>query len=172
MIKYPLAKIISWAGDNGLTGRKRLQKVVYCLKSAGVSVDADFYLHHFGPYSWDVAKACDEMVLGEVLVESPASQKSYSYKLSDKGQELLRKAVEQPSKDMQALDEMEVLGKQLINEEIWALELGSTILFFQNQGYGDHAAKAAACEYKNVTIEGEEVNKAMAVAHLYKLSNV
>ncbi len=35
MNRLQLATLLSWAGDNGLQGRKRLQKVVYFLQEAG-----------------------------------------------------------------------------------------------------------------------------------------
>lgn len=54
MTRYQLAKLVEWAGE--LRSRKRLQKVVYLLQAAGAPIEAEFTLHHYGPYSFDVAQ--------------------------------------------------------------------------------------------------------------------
>lgn len=70
MNRHQLATLIWWAGEAGIQGRKRLQKVVYFLQQAGCPLDCQYTLHHFGPYSRDVADACDEMVAARLVVES------------------------------------------------------------------------------------------------------
>ena len=70
MNRLQLATLLSWAGDNGLHGRKRLQKVVYFLQEAGCPLNCRYSLHHFGPYSCDVADRCDEMVAAGLLEET------------------------------------------------------------------------------------------------------
>lgn len=59
MNRLQLATLLSWADDQSIQGRKRLQKVVYFLQYAGCPLDCRYTLHHFGPYSRDVADACD-----------------------------------------------------------------------------------------------------------------
>ena len=60
MNRYQLAKIVQWAGT--LRSRKRMQKMIFLLQAAGCPLDADYDLHHYGPYSQDVARLTDEMV--------------------------------------------------------------------------------------------------------------
>src|SRR5258706_10557443 len=67
MNRLQLATLLSWAGDSGIQGRKRLQKVVFFLQQAGCPLDCQYTLHHFGPYSRDVADTCDEMVAAGVV---------------------------------------------------------------------------------------------------------
>ena len=71
MNRYQLAKIVDWAGT--LETRKRMQKVVYLLQVAGCPLGADYTLHHYGPYSHDVARLTDEMVQASLLVEKTTS---------------------------------------------------------------------------------------------------
>ena len=68
MNRYQLAKIVQWAGT--LRSRKRMQKMIFLLKAAGCPLDADYDLHHYGPYSQDVARLTDEMVREKLLCET------------------------------------------------------------------------------------------------------
>src|SRR5437879_386912 len=83
MTRYQLAKLVQWAGT--LRTRKKLQKVVYLLKQAGCPLDDAFGLHHFGPYSSDVAERADEMtnigLLHEERIGNLAGQQ-YNYTLT------------------------------------------------------------------------------------------
>ena len=85
MDNYQLAKLVQWAGT--LHTRKRLQKVVYLLQSRNCPLEADFFLHHYGPYSNEVARLTDALVKNELLVEHESetlSGKKYDYTLSQR----------------------------------------------------------------------------------------
>lgn len=161
MNRLQLATLLSWAGGPGLQGRKRLQKVVYFLQQAGCPLDCRYTLHHFGPYSRDVADACDEMVAAD-LVEECASQEpwgtQYSYKLAPKTQELLNQVDDDPMQPFRDL------GTELISENLWSLELGSTILFFYERSRDWDEAFRGACDYKNVDFGTIENKNALELA--------
>ena len=130
MNRLQLATLLSWAGENGLHGRKRLQKVVFFLQQAGCSLDCRYTLHHFGPYSRDVADACDEIVAAGLVDEAggrAGGDLQYTYSLKPATHQLLTHT---PDAQM---NRFERLGRELINENLWTLELGSTILFFYRQ---------------------------------------
>jgi len=83
MDSYQLAKIVQWVGT--LHTRKRLQKVVYLLQAAKCPLDADFFLHHYGPYSNDVARLTDTLVGQQLLIEKEEEAgvgKKFEYELS------------------------------------------------------------------------------------------
>src|SRR5438132_565582 len=83
MTRYQLAKLVQWAGT--LQTRKRLQKVVYLLQAAGCPLDDEFGLHHFGPYSSDVADRADDMTNAGLLNEESHGNyagKQYDYTLT------------------------------------------------------------------------------------------
>ena len=44
-----------------ISGKKRLQKFGMLLQYAGLGLDVDFSLHHYGPYSSELADAADEL---------------------------------------------------------------------------------------------------------------
>ena len=148
MNRLQLATLLSWAGDNGLHGRKRLQKVVYFLQEAGCPLNCRYTLHYFGPYSRDVADACDEMVAAGLVVETGGPQNGamqYTYALKPEIRALLDKTPDD------RLQQFEKLGTDLIKDDIWPLELGSTILFFYAQNSNWEDAFASACQFKNAS---------------------
>lgn len=70
MNRHQLATLLSLAGEQGFSGRKRLQKVVFLLQQAGCDLGCHFTLQPFGPYSLDVAHAIDEMVAAGLVIET------------------------------------------------------------------------------------------------------
>ncbi|MBK8268751.1 MAG: hypothetical protein IPK83_10785 [Planctomycetes bacterium] len=150
MNRLQLATLLSWAGDNGLQGRKRLQKVVYFLQEAGCALDCRYTLHHFGPYSRDVADACDEMVAAGLVAETggPANgEMQYTYTLKPATVQLLQQARDAHMQQFQPL------GAELINQDLWQLELSSTILFFFRQTRNWDEALKGACAFKKYPAE-------------------
>ena len=87
MTRYQLAKLVQWSGT--LHSRKRLQKLVFMLQAAGCPLDAEYGLHHYGPYSQEVARLSDEMQRSSLLLEeSEPNQvgRQYSYSLTARAQ--------------------------------------------------------------------------------------
>jgi uncharacterized protein YwgA len=164
MNRLQLATLLSWAGESGLQGRKRLQKVVYFLQQAGCNLNCAYTLHHFGPYSRDVADACDEMVAARLIVETTIPQAcgpQYIYKLAPGTQALLDEANDH------SLDAYSDLGTQLIGENLWSLELGSTIHFFYGQTRDWDRALEKACAFKKVSASDDSSKKALALVLEY-----
>jgi uncharacterized protein YwgA len=157
--------LLSWAGDGGLKGRKRLQKVVFFLQEAGCPLDCRYTLHHFGPYSRDVADRCDEMVAAGLVGETggPAGgDMQYTYKLKPETEIALSQTSDPEMQPFQSL------GTELIGESLWTLELGSTILYFYRQtGDWDHALKRA-CEFKRVAPNVQSSQVALARAKQFE----
>jgi len=161
MNRLQLATLLSWAGDQGLQGRKRLQKVVYLLQQAGCPLGCRFTLHHYGPYSRDVADACDEMVAAGLLEEEggpAAGEMQYAYNLTPRTRVLLES---NPDEQMQ---QYRKLGQSLVNEDIWPLELGSTILLFYRQSQDWQVALERACEFKQVETDAVGSQNALDLA--------
>ncbi|MBI1311119.1 hypothetical protein GC176_07405 [bacterium] len=160
MNRLQLATLISWAGERGIEGRKRLQKVVFFLQQAGCPLDCQYTLHYYGPYSRDVADACDEMVTARLVTETggPQSGGAYAYTLAPWIHAVL---ADTPNAEMQPFER---LGRDLISESIWSLELGSTILFFYRQTSDWNQALAKACEFKKVPADTEASQVALGLA--------
>src|SRR5579872_150907 len=137
MTRYQLAKLVEWAGT--LHTRKRLQKVVFMLQAAGCPLDAEFYLHHYGPYSEDVARLTDEMTRKGLLEEeaepAPGGLK-YSYRLPGAvAQQVLDLEQTEDGKTWAAqMVPYESKAKRLLQTDVKDLEYASTILYFHVQG--------------------------------------
>ncbi|GAB6077268.1 YwgA family protein [Desulfurobacterium crinifex] len=65
-----------------IVGRKKLQKLVFVLKSLDIPFTERFKLHYFGPYSSDLQLELDELVLLDVLEEDKRNM-SYVYTVKD-----------------------------------------------------------------------------------------
>lgn len=144
MNRLQFATLLSWAGDEGLQGRKRLQKVVFALQQIGCPLDSHFILHHYGPYSRDVADICDEMVAADLVEESQQmGSAQYVYKLSQRTSVLLAK-----TNVDDRLKSFKERAEDLLKEDLWTLELGSTILYYfgQNRDWDD--SMGMACDFK------------------------
>jgi uncharacterized protein YwgA len=84
MSRYQLAKIVEWAET--FRSRKRMQKLIFSLQAAGCSLEANYDLHYYGPYSHDVATLTDEMVREGLLKERSDTYHfggEYSYTLPE-----------------------------------------------------------------------------------------
>jgi uncharacterized protein len=59
-----------------LVGRTRLQKAAFLLEQAGMNAGLEFFYYHFGPFSAELARGCDEAELDDRLKmeESPGSR--------------------------------------------------------------------------------------------------
>jgi uncharacterized protein YwgA len=161
MDRLQLATLLSWAGEGGLQGRKRLQKVVFLLQTAGCPLGCRYTLHHFGPYSRDVAEACDELVAAGLVEESggpKSNSMTYSYSLTPATRRLLDAGVDP------VVQGFENLGRELIAEDLWQLELGSTIQYFYGQEEVWNQALKRACEFKRVDPNDESSQRALTLA--------
>lgn len=164
MNRHQLATLLSWSGEQGFSGRKRLQKVVFFLQQAGCDLGCQYTLHHFGPYSRDVADACDEMVAAGLVIETGGPQggaMQYSYTLKPD----IRDSVKMTPEPQ--VERFHSLGKELIELGIWQLELGSTILFFHLQNLNWDEALARACDFKKVRAEDGATQSALSLARRF-----
>lgn len=164
MNRLQLATLLSWAGNGGLQGRKRLQKVVFFLQEAGCPLDCRYTLHHFGPYSRDVADACDEIVAAGLVNEIAESQNGvtqYTYALKPSTRDLV---ADEPDLGLRPFEN---LARELIDPgttPIWWLELGSTILFFLGSSANWDKAFADACDFKKVNVVDASSRRALELA--------
>jgi uncharacterized protein YwgA len=146
-----------------------MQKVVYLLKAAGCPYDADFYLHHYGPYSTDVAQLTDELVRLDLLEETERANpvgKQYSYSLPSEVLNSLHD-FEQTQAGNAALQEMqpyEEIAKALLQEDVSRLEHAATIAYFKNQGWDWPDAVKRACEFKRLSPDGAAAKSALELA--------
>jgi uncharacterized protein len=168
MTRYQLAKLVSWA--ERLETRKRLQKVVYLLQAAGCPLDADYSLHHYGPYSQEVARLSDEMVKTALLAEETeqnAMGQQYSYHLTEhtKRQVADLEATPEGRGMAQELAPFEAQAKDLLKADLKELEVASTMVYFRRQGYDWPEAVARTGSFKNLPLTAGVMKRAEDLAH-------
>jgi len=160
MNRLQFATLLSWADEEGIQGRKRLQKVVFMLQQAGCDLNCHYILHHYGPYSRDVADTCDEMVAAGLIEESQRMGGiQYRYKLAPRTIELLKKS--SPDTRLKAFQSKWI---SLLKEDLWTLELGSTILYFYQKNSDWNDAMQKACNFKKKQPETPPNKKALEFA--------
>lgn len=167
MTNYQLAKLVQWAGT--LKTRKGLQKLVYLLQAAGCPFQADYRLHHYGPYSDDVAAIADDLVrrgfLQEETVANAAGQQ-FNYSLTPKAEESLTKLEATPrgATSQAELAGFDSLARDLVRRDVRELELAATIVFFRQQGYEWPSAVEKACQFKPLARDKILLQKARTLA--------
>ena len=163
MTPYQLAKVVSWTSR--LRHRKRLQKVVFLLQAAGCPFNADFVLHHYGPYSEDLARLTDEMARKKLLdeFEEPVWNGSkYSYSLPASVADELHKVEQTEDGRLRAaeLAPFEAKAKELLNADLRDLEYAATIVYFKQRGFDWPDALEKAVEFKHT----EDVRRVLPFA--------
>ena len=86
---------ISTAGE--ISGRKKLQKIVYIAKKLSFPFKEKYQFHFYGPYSEEltlrIEELCEMGYLNEVR-EKRAGYYQYCYSITDAGQDFLSMQVE------------------------------------------------------------------------------
>ena len=153
MNRYQLAKLVQWAGN--LHSRKRLQKVVFLLQAKGCRLDADYTLHHYGPYSQEVAWLSDEMVQVGLLEESKeqnqvGSQFVYSLTLQAVSEMVAFERSAEGRKLAKSLSRFETQAKELLGANLRHLEVASTMVYFRKQGKSWDDSVEKTCKFKKL----------------------
>jgi uncharacterized protein YwgA len=170
MTRYQLVKLVEWAGT--LHSRKRLQKVVFLLQAAGCPYDAEYTLHHYGPYSQEVARLSDEMVQVGLLEETSEQNQvgvQYSYALTKNAASEIAQLEKSPlgKKLARPLTPFEAKAKELLNTDLWLLEVVSTIVYFRKQGHSWSESVERTNKFKNLTTNTGFVAKAEELARQF-----
>lgn len=168
MDRYQLAKLVDWAGGT-LHSRKRMQKVIYLLQVAGCGLHADYILHHYGPYSQEVARLTDEMVrtgLLEEMSEPSSIGVQYSYRLPESTRRKLDD-YERGHQDTEAPDLMTPFrdkAKILVDADLKELEIAATLVYFHRQDGNWSLAAEKTRQFKNLPTESPLLGRAEALA--------
>ena len=167
MDRYQLGKLIQWAET--LRSRKRMQKATHLLQAAGCPFEADFFLHHYGPYSRDVAGLCDEMVAARLLDETETSNqfgREYAYKLTAEAEKLFAATEGDPrfAERASQMKRFEDLARELLGTDLFELEVASTIAYFQHRQKDWEQAVTKACQFKKLDRGNQHVHRAESLA--------
>ncbi len=138
-----------------ITGRKKLQKMIYIAKKISFPFHERFQFHFYGPYSEEltlrVEELCNMGFLDEVK-EKKGGYVQYRYTLTDTGKEFLSLN----NVDMPYLDDCFV---DMNGQNARFLELVSTILYFDNLPKEEVANKVYTLK-SSQRYTGEEIDEA------------
>ena len=143
-----IVQFISLAEE--VTGRKKLQKMIYIAKKLQFPYAEKFELHMYGPYSEELTLRIEELCEMGFLQEERIDKGSYiqyKYNVSGEGERFLETAQPAPAQLVDVIGKMQVQTSRF-------LELVSTLLYF------DHLVKA------------EQIEKVHIVKNKLKFSDV
>lgn len=169
MTRYQLAKLVDWAGT--LRSRKRMQKVAFLLQMKKCPIDADYILHHYGPYSQDISRLTDEMVQAKMLVEHVESKSDglqYSYRVSEETRSRIAQIEARPEglEEAEQLKPFEALARDLIHEDLAVLEIASTIVYFRTKQKCEwNEAVEKTCRFKDKQDGSALLQRSLDLAH-------
>lgn len=119
-----VVQFVSLAGQ--VTGRKKLQKMVYIAKKMQFPFHEKYHFHIYGPYSEELTLRVEELCTMGFLTEQKEDKGSYvqyCYEVTDKGKDFSKALCE----EQQNLNEVVHI---LNSKSARFLELVSTLLFF------------------------------------------
>ncbi|MFD1852226.1 YwgA family protein [Oceanobacillus bengalensis] len=146
-----------------VTGRKKMQKMIYILQKSGVPFEEKYNFHFYGPYSEELTLRIEELCnlgfLNEVK-EDKSNYYQYNYTITDDGMRFLQ----QFSLDMP--DYREKVDKLKMKSSRF-LELVATMFFFDDLPIEETVEKVHTVKPKQKYSE-EEINEAIQFIYQMK----
>lgn len=134
-----------------VTGRKKLQKMIYILQRANVPFEEKYQFHFYGPYSEELTLRVEELSnLGFIdeVKEDKSNYFQYRYAITPAGQEFLEQfAIQMPD----ISERMEILNSQSSR----FLELVATMMYFSDLAKPEVETKIHAVKPKQNYSETE-----------------
>ena len=115
-----------------ISGRKKLQKMVYLLQHYGLDLEMNYVYHHYGPYSAGLQAEVEELVESGFVAEGKTCR-GYEYHITEKGIEFLQKLEEEFEVPKISMNDkqLDLLGQQSSQ----FLEVVSTYAFLLAKDY-------------------------------------
>ena len=123
------AKLIRFFSEaNGITGRKKLQKMIYILQKCDIPFEEKYQFHFYGPYSEELTLRVEELCNLGFLQEEKEDKSNYyqyNYNITPAGTEFLNQfSMEMP--------DMTTKVAMLKEKSSRFLELVSTMFYFDD----------------------------------------
>ncbi|MFC4410714.1 YwgA family protein [Chungangia koreensis] len=162
------AKIVQFVSiANGVTGRKKLQKMIYIAKKMRFPFFEKYELHMYGPYSEELTLRVEELCEMGFLNENKEDKGSYvqySYRTTDEGSTFIETLCEENDHLTKCID---LLNKKSAR----FLELVSTLLYFDHLPNTERIEKVKAVKGK-LNFTEEEMEEAFAFIEQLKACTV
>ncbi|MBO8172976.1 MAG: hypothetical protein H0Z33_13940 [Bacillaceae bacterium] len=125
-------------------GRKKVQKMVHLLESAGLDLPFKYEYHFYGPYSAELQEEINTLVQQGFLTESK-NDEAYVYSITKKGKAFKETLEADGGYSLKINTD---LLNSMVKESSQFLEMVSTYAFLIDLGYDTHKAKSKAIELK------------------------
>lgn len=153
-----IVQFISLAEE--VTGRKKLQKMIFIAKKMQFPFAEKFELHMYGPYSEEltlrVEELCEMGFLEEECMDK-GSYVQYKYNVSSEGTHFLETVQQEPSQLKRFIDKMQEQTSRF-------LELVSTLLYFDHLEKQEQIEKVQIVKNK-LNFSETEMNAAFEFIH-------
>lgn len=150
------AKIVQFVSlANEVTGRKKLQKMIYIAKKMNFAFAEKYELHMYGPYSEELTLRIEELCAMGFLLEQCTDKGSYvqySYNVTCAGERFLETTEAAHEKLHSCIDLMKEKSSRF-------LELVSTLLYFDHLEKKEQIAKVHIVKNK-LNFTEDEMNEA------------
>lgn len=170
MNDYWLANLIGSIEE--VDSRKRLQKSIYLLQFLkGFPLQLDYFLHFYGPYSWELADLIGQLESSHIIEEKCEDGMAYKSCITAEGKEIIKK-FETSSDGVVALKKISRFiphFRDLAEQSRWVLELASTVAFYYSDNWPD--ARKQTAKFKNVKEDDNNLKKATQLAKKFLGSN-
>lgn len=148
---------------NTVTGRKKLQKMIYILQKCNLPFEEKYHFHFYGPYSEELTLRIEELCnLGFLLEEKEdkSNYYQYNYQITSAGEDFLQQfSLDMP--DMSAKVDM------LKSRSSRFLELVSTMFFFDDLPLQESIEKVHTVKPKQ-KYSSEEIEEAVTFIAMIK----
>ena len=125
----------------GIRGRKRIHKLFYLSKQAGVPIDAQFEWNNYGPYSMELASFIDSLdkigYIKEVSEDLDFGER-YSYYIEEMGVTFLIKSKTESEKSYEHFSR---ILRELNKMDTKTLERYASIHYLMNEGFSEEYLK-------------------------------
>lgn len=124
------AKLLRFFMEAGkVTGRKKLQKMIYILQVSGMPFEEKYHFHFYGPYSEELSLRIEELSnLGFIdeVKEDKGNYSQYAYQMTDTGNDFLHQFQLNMPDFKQEVNLLQEKSSRF-------LELVATMLFFRDR---------------------------------------
>ena len=171
MKDYWLAKLISSVPK--VDSRKRLQKSIYLLQSRkGFPFKFDYCLHYYGPYSFELASAIDQLNAADIINENQEQTGfgsiRYKSQITEKGKRVLAdfQKSDVGKKANRKISPFIRLFEQLNQKKLWVLELAATAAYFHEVDWP--RAQDQTATFKKIAVDDSNLEQAVNIAKAFK----
>ncbi|MDH4206163.1 MAG: hypothetical protein OEV45_11620 [Desulfobacteraceae bacterium] len=171
MKDYWLAKLINSVPK--VDSRKRLQKSIYLLQfRKNFPLKFDYFLHYYGPYSFELASAIDQLKAADIINENPEQTGfgsiRYKSQITEKGKRVLEdfQKSDEGKKANRKISPFIHLFEQLNEKNLWVLELAATIAYYHEGNWP--RAQDQTAKFKKITVDDFNLKQAVKIAKDFK----